>query len=231
MVPSFFWPSTEVPSFVAIEHQKVSFPHDIQTSAFCNFCSCQRGVYPMERIGHFSIKIKMLFSGGFFSATHTPVPWKKKKKETLVLIQGSRCLYVFIYFDIYSVCCQAICLPGCIPEILKTYMAKPQRSKTCVLGTLCSTLGLSLRGFLWKELHKSSYCPAHILRNVLGGDQAPGEESIQGGVLPLCSVRGLYLKPSCSTQPAICSSGHLPPLLFSHFIRVFLLFLPLKHRE
>ena len=163
-------------------------------------------------------KNKNAVQWGFLLSYPHPCSLKKKKKETLVLNQGSRCLYVFIYFDIYSVCCQAICLPGCIPEILKTYMAKPQRSKTCVLGTLCSTLGLSLRGFLWKELHKSSYCPAHILRNVLGGDQAPGEESIQGGVLPLCSVRGLYLKPSCSTQPAICSSGHLPPLLFSHFI-------------
>ena len=170
----------------------------------------------MERIGHFSIKIKMLFSGGFFSAAHTPHPWKKKK-ETLVLNQGSRCLYVFIYFDIYSVCCQAICLPGCIPEILKTYMAKPQRSKTCVLGTLCSTLGLSLRRFLWKEPQKSSYCPCHILRNVLDGDQAPGEESIQGGVLPLLS-EGPLLETSLQRTAFHRSLGHLLPLLFSHFI-------------
>lgn len=141
----------------------------------------------------------------------------KKKRETLVLNQGSRCLYVFIYFDIYSVCCQAICLPGCIPEILKTYMAKPQRSKTCVLGTLCSTLGLSLRRFLWKEPQKSSYCPGHILRNVLDGDQAPGEESIQGGVLPLLS-EGPLLETSLQRTAFHRSLGHLLPLLFSHFI-------------
>lgn len=64
--------------------------------------------------------------------------WEKKKQK-LVLNQGSRCLYVFIYFDIYSVFCQAVCLPGCIPEILETYMAKPRRSKSHVPGMLCST--------------------------------------------------------------------------------------------
>ena len=135
-----------------------------------------------------------------------------------MLNQRSRCLCVFIYFDIYSVCCQAVCLPGCIPEILKTYMAKPQRSKTYVLGTLCSTLGLSLKWFLWKEPSKSSGCPPLVLRNVPDGDQAPGDGPILGGVLPLCSVKGLRLKPSCRTRPSVSLLGHLWPLVLPHFI-------------
>lgn len=154
-------------------------------------CLCVRGVYHQERTGHFSIKIKMLFSGD------CPPPFPEKKK-TLVLNQGSRCLYVFIYLDIYSVFCQAVCLPGCIPEILKTYMAKPQRSKTSVLWTLHSTLGQSLEWFVLEELSQSCYQPHHVLRNVSDGDRRTWWRARPnwGSSSPLCWVWGICGSPS-----------------------------------
>lgn len=169
-VTSWFWKSIDVApaSLLCLQLTDVSF---------LNVRFVSEGLYHKEHIGHFPKKVKMLFSGGFPSST--PSPPSLKKNKTLVLNQGSRCLYVCIYFDIYSVFCQAVCLPGCIPEIVETYMAKPQRSKTCVLGTFYGTLGLSLKGFLWKEPRKPSYCPSHL------GDQAPGEVLVLGGSLPL----------------------------------------------
>lgn len=142
------------------------FSSGLTDGGFLHIVFVSKGVYHEERVGHFFIKIKMPFRGGCPLPAPHPRPWKKQKKKTIVLNQGSRCLYVFIYSDIYSVFCQAVCLPGCIPEILKTYMAKPQRSKTCVLWTLPSTLGQSLEWFILKELSQSGYQPHHVWRNV-----------------------------------------------------------------
>lgn len=41
-----------------------------------------------------------------------PAPPAFTNNKTSVLNQGSRCLYVFIYSDIYSVFVKAVCLPG-----------------------------------------------------------------------------------------------------------------------
>lgn len=124
-----------------------------------------------------------------------PSPPSFTNNKTLVLNQGSRCLYVFIYSDIYSVFVKAVCLPGCIPEILKTYMLKPQRSKTCVLWTLCKHIGLgqSLKWFMLGEQNECSHCPRRVLWNVLDGLcrtwQDLAGRTLPVVVFPLCWVR------------------------------------------
>lgn len=83
-----------------------------------------RGLYREEKMGHFPLKTQTLLS---VLSPLTPPSFTNNK--TLVPNQGSRCLYVFIYSDIYSVFVKAVCLPGCIPEILKTYMVKATKIK------------------------------------------------------------------------------------------------------
>lgn len=159
----------------------------------------------------------------FFPST----PPSLKKNKTLVLNQGSRCLYVCIYLDIYSVFCQAVCLPECIPEILKTYMAKPQRSKTCVLWALRSTLGQSLKWFIWKELNKSLTLHIVFWRMFWKGM----EDHIPVGVLPLCWVRGLRLKPLYRSRTSVSSLGHLQSISTFYCWYFCYFFLPLKCRN
>lgn len=78
-----------------------------------------------KRWGHFPLRN----TNAAWCVLSPPAPPAFTNNKTSVLNQGSRCLYVFIYSDIYSVFVKAVCLPGRIPEILKTYMVKATEIK------------------------------------------------------------------------------------------------------
>lgn len=136
------------------------------------------------------------------------LPWKKKKKLWYLIRVPDVCMYLFIWiFIVFSV--KQFASLGAFQKFKKTYMAKPQRSKTCVLWTLCSTLGCSLKWFMLKQLSKSSYCPERVLRSVLDGDRRTLWRTLLTWSSSSLLRVGIHLKRSYSTRTSISSLGHL----------------------
>jgi hypothetical protein len=90
------------------------------------------GLYHKEETGHFSRKIKCC--SVFF-----PIPPDSPNNKTVVLNQGSRCLYVFIYSDIYSVFVKQLASLGAFQKFSKhTWQShKDQRPMSYELFAAC----------------------------------------------------------------------------------------------